>query len=1371
MMPLPDRPQTLAAALVRTAELHPLHGVGYIQGPAPWEIRTYPALLAEAARILGGLRAAGLTPGAPVLFQFTDNSDFIPAFWACALGGFVPVPLSAVRDDTEAAAPVRRLLGAWEMLGRPVTLASDAIAGLLRGVAAREQMPGFAVLPIGTVRRHAQAEDWHEARPEDLALLLLTSGSTGRPKAVRQTHRTLLAWANSVAPACGFTPADISLNWMPLDHVGGIVMFHLRDLVLGCRQFHGPTEPVLRDPLVWLDWIQATRATITWAPNFAFGLVNDQAAEMEGRRWDLSALWFILNGGEAIVSKTARRFLELLIPHGLRPTAMRPAWGMSETCSGVTYSRHFTREATSDADPFVSVGAPIPGVEIRIVDSDGARVPDGVPGRLEISGISVTQGYFGDAETTKAAFTADGWFITGDLAIVSDGELTIAGREKDVIIVNGANYFCHEIESVAEEIPGVEVSFTAACPVRLGDEGAERVALFFVPRADVGGRLEPLRREIRRAVTLRAGVAPDFVIALVASEVPKTAIGKIQRTELRQRFERGDFADRVQAGGAPGTPFRAGWRQTDPLPPLRLAAGSPVLVLARAGGIGERLAVLLGAAGHPIALAFDGAGFVRHAPGRFTLDPASQADHQALFAALAEGGMAPGHIVHAWAHGDWPEPIDAATLLASQALGSVSLLHLLHLLHAADRSGVPARILLVTSGALPTEDGTVLDTGKLPLIGLGRTVAHESDTLTLTHLDVDAACEVETVLAELATEVGGSVALRAGLRLVPALEAVDAVEGTDGLTRGGLYLATGATGAVGRLLTRHLVRRHGATLVLMGRGAAPPDWMAAELGDNAAYLGGDIGDPAFARAALALGQARWGGALRGIFHLAGAYHEAPVSSETEAGIAEALCPKLAGAWALHQVARETPDCWFVSFSSLLGHFGAFGTGAYTAANAALDAFSASQRSQGVRAYSIAWSMWEGLGMARLIDPDVPRQRGFQILAPAAALELLERVLRCPPAHYLIGLDPAGRAAGIAPRGEADGADVPPATDLQARLARMWQELLRVPRVGVTVSFFDLGGSSLLAARLFNRIEKELGVSLPIATLFSSPTIAALADVIAAAGTRSATTGLLTPLRTAGARYPLFCISGVGSDAIAFQELAETMGDDQPFYGLQVPGLDGSPAEGDVPTVEEAARDFVQSIRSVQPAGPYHIAGHCFGSLLAWEVARQLTGQQQDVRTLALIDPVVSTEFPAQIVQRDRLRYSMRQFRDLSTAAKLGFAWEKLMNLRRFVLVRKRLGRSIDMAREMYEGYQPPPFAGHAMIFLAAKSFFDLVPDRDPRRYFERVAEGGVTYIRVAGDHDSMLRRPGAVTLAASLQTAPELAPHQPRIVSLANAQP
>ncbi len=246
---------------------------------------------------------------------------------------------------------------------------------------------------------------------------------------------------------------------------------------------------------------------------------------------------------------------------------------------------------------------------------------------------------------------------------------------------------------------------------------------------------------------------------------------------------------------------------------------------------------------------------------------------------------------------------------------------------------------------------------------------------------------------------------------------------------------------------------------------------------------------------------------------------------------------------------------------------------------------------------------------------------------------------------------------------------------------------------------------------------------------------------------------------------------MGSDAIAFQELAETMGDDQPFYGLQVPGLDGSPAKGDVPTVEDAARDFVQSIQSVQPTGPYHVAGHCFGSLLAWEVARQLTAQRQDVRMLALIDPVVSTEFPAQIVQRDRLRYSLRQFRDLPAAAKLRFFFEKLMNLRRFVLVRKRLGRSIDMARTMYEGYQPPPFAGHALIFLAAKSFFDLVPDRDPRRHFERVAEGGVTYVRVVGDHDSMLRRPGAVTLAASLRTACDRAWQQPRMAALADTQP
>jgi acyl-CoA synthetase (AMP-forming)/AMP-acid ligase II len=157
---------------------------------------------------------------------------------------------------------------------------------------------------------------------------------------------------------------------------------------LGCRQVHAPTSWVLADPLRWLDLAHRHRATVTWAPNFAFGLLAEHAHRMADRTWDLSALRFITNAGEVVVAATARHFLELLAPYGLPRTAMHPGWGMSETSSVVT-DAELPAEPRPDEGAVVSCGLPYPGFAMRVVDDEERIVPEGTPGRLQVRGTSV----------------------------------------------------------------------------------------------------------------------------------------------------------------------------------------------------------------------------------------------------------------------------------------------------------------------------------------------------------------------------------------------------------------------------------------------------------------------------------------------------------------------------------------------------------------------------------------------------------------------------------------------------------------------------------------------------------------------------------------------------------------------------------------------------------------------------------------------------------------------------------------------------------------------------------------------------------------------------------------------------------------------
>ncbi len=196
------------------------------------------------------------------------------------------------------------------------------------------------------------------------------------------------------------------------------------------------------------------------------------------------------------------------------------------------------------------------------------------------------------------------------------------------------------------------------------------------------------------------------------------------------------------------------------------------------------------------------------------------------------------------------------------------------------------------------------------------------------------------------------------------------------------------------------------------------------------------------------------------------------------------------------------------------------------------------------------------------------------------------------------------------------AAAPPQTATEQTLATIWAEALGLEQVGREDDFFELGGHSLLAVRVFARMEEALGVRLPLATLFTAPTIAQLAATLTQPAA-PADWACLVPIHPQGTRPPLYCVHGEGGEVLFYRGLSPGLGPDQPLYGLQARGLDGV-APPDT-TVEAMAHRYLQEVRQHQPTGPYYLAGHCFGSLVAFEMAQQLQAAGQEVGLLAMLD--------------------------------------------------------------------------------------------------------------------------------------------------------
>jgi acyl-CoA synthetase (AMP-forming)/AMP-acid ligase II/acyl carrier protein len=539
--------------------------ITYLEAENDTRTVSFAELYERALGILYHLQRLGARRGDKLILFLGNNEQFIDVFWAAILGGIVPVPVALGISDEHR----HKLLRIARRLGKPYlyterrslerigTFAAQVgEAQLFEGLRSRT----FLVDNLDDISRPGSVQ---KVAAGDTAFIQFSSGSTSEPKGVVLTHGNLLANTWGSTEVCGFNENDVSLSWMPLTHDMGLIGFHLVMLANRVHTHLMPTELFVRRPLLWLSFASRVRATILCSPNFGYKHYLKVLGERAPEGLDLSCVRLIFNGAEPISVELCDEFLTRLAPTRLARNSMYPVYGLAEASLAVSFpppgaplrTLALNRHRMNPGDPaepvapgerdavlLVSEGEAIPYCRVRIADDADRELPEGRIGHIHMTGDNVTGGYFEDPAANAAAFTVDGWLRTGDLGLIHGGDLYVSGRAKEIIFVNGQNYYPHDLEAIAQRAPGLELGKVVAAGVRLPAEQTEQLVVFVLHRAGMEEFL-PLATQVARLVNEQTGLEVAEVIPV--KRIPKTTSGKVQRHLLEESYAAGEFANEL----------------------------------------------------------------------------------------------------------------------------------------------------------------------------------------------------------------------------------------------------------------------------------------------------------------------------------------------------------------------------------------------------------------------------------------------------------------------------------------------------------------------------------------------------------------------------------------------------------------------------------------------------------------------------------------------------------------------------------------------------------------------------------------------------------------------------------------------------------
>ena len=535
-------------------------GIRFIESDKNETVVSYRQLFEEAQGFLGYLQHIGIQPKQEIVFQIQENKSFVVAFWACLLGGMIPVPVSIGEDDDHKL----KVWRIWNILNHPFLIASEKVLDKIKKYAAEHDLQDFhhqlnEKSDIIQDQTYDYPASFYEPDADELAFIQFSSGSTGDPKGVMLTHHNLIHNTCAIRNALSIDSKDSFLSWMPLTHDMGLIACHLVPFIVGINQNLMPTELFIRRPILWMKKAHEHKASILSSPNFGYNyflkfLKNEPD-------WDLSHIRVIANGAEPILPELCDEFLTRCAAFNMKRSAILNVYGLAEASVGAAFSKtgeefvpvylhrdylnlgeravKVSKEDQNCAS-FVEVGQPIDYCQIRISDGENERIEDGIIGHIQIKGDNVTQGYYNNPESTDRALTSDGWIKTGDLGFISEsGNLVVTGREKDIIFVNGKNIYPHDIERVAIEMEEVDLGRVAACGVYDQNTRSGEIVLFVVFKKSPE-KFAPLVKEIKKHLYQRGGWSIKEVLPI--RKLPKTTSGKVKRYELARQYEAGEFS-------------------------------------------------------------------------------------------------------------------------------------------------------------------------------------------------------------------------------------------------------------------------------------------------------------------------------------------------------------------------------------------------------------------------------------------------------------------------------------------------------------------------------------------------------------------------------------------------------------------------------------------------------------------------------------------------------------------------------------------------------------------------------------------------------------------------------------------------------------